>query len=108
MIDTDSLVAYAKEIVETPEIFTRRDHAKKRAMQRVKTIVEALVWSPFLGANVPSKEAARLKKVISTIRSGAQQCFLQPGRLQGGQAAFEQMVHRLDTEVWNSLAHVRS
>jgi hypothetical protein len=102
MIDTDSLVAYAKEIVETPDSFNRRDRIKKRAMQRVKTIVEALAWSPFLGADVPRKEAVRIKKVISTIHVEAQACFLKPGRLEGGQVAFEQMLERLDTEVWNS------
>ncbi|NBV33738.1 MAG: hypothetical protein EBR81_08160 [Proteobacteria bacterium] len=102
MIDTDSLIAYAKEIVETPEDFTRRDKTKKRAMQRVKTIVEKLAWSPFIGANVPRKEDVRLKGVISAIRSQAEHCFLQPGRLVGGEAAFEQMLKRFDTAVWNS------
>jgi hypothetical protein len=104
MIDTDSLIAYAKEIVETPEVFTRRDHTKKRAMQRVKTIVEKLAWSPFLGLNVPRKEAVRLKNVISDIRLEAERCFLKPGLLEGGQAAFNHMLQRLDTEVWKSAA----
>jgi len=105
MIDTDSLIAYAKEIVETPEVFTRRDHAKKRAMQRVKTIVEKVAWAPFLGLNVPRKEAVRLKNLISDIRSQAETCFLQPGLLVGGQAAFTHMMQRLDTEVWTSAAY---
>jgi hypothetical protein len=102
MIDTDSLVAYAKEIVETPETFTRRDPIKKRAMQRVKTMVEALAWSPFLGVVVSRQEAARIKKVISAIQAEAQVCFLSPGCLEGGQGAFKQMLQRLDAEVWNS------
>ncbi len=100
MIDTDSLVAYAREIVETPETFTDRDRIKPRAMKRVKTIVETLAWSPFLGRTVAKREAARLKKTIAAIRSGVEGCFIQPGRLTGGGEAFAHMLQRLDSEVW--------
>jgi hypothetical protein len=100
MIDTDSLMAYAKEIVETPESFTKRDRIKPRAMQRVKTMVENLAWAPFLGQSLPRQEASRLKRTIAAIRSEAEPCFLQPGRLTGGREAFGRMLRRLDDEVW--------
>ena len=102
MIDTDSLVAYAKEIVETPECFEKRDRIKGRAMQRVKTIVENLAWSPFLGHTIARPKATRLKKTIAAIRSELEGVFLQPGRLTGGRDAFERMLQRLDDEVWSS------
>jgi hypothetical protein len=100
MIDTDSLMAYAKEIVETPGSFTKRDRIKPRAMQRVKTMVENLAWAPFLGQSLPRQEASRLKRTIAAIRSEAEPCFLQPGRLTGGREAFGRMLRRLDDEVW--------
>ena len=49
-----------------------------------------------------------LKRAISAIRSQAEQVFLQPGRLVGGESAFDQMLKRFDTAVWNSPLLVHS
>ena len=43
LIDTDSLLAYAEEIIETPLVFTKRNHGKVTALKRIKTIVTDLV-----------------------------------------------------------------
>lgn len=102
MIDTDSLVAYAREIVETPSDFTRRDSTKQRAMARVKTIVEKLAWAPFGSQKIPRAEKSRLERSITAIRTEAEACFLQPGCLRGGEEAFERMLQRLNAEVWSS------
>ena len=102
MIDTDSLVAYAREIVESPEDFTARDSTRRRAMARVKTIVEKLAWAPFGSGKLPRSEKSRLERSIADIRSEAEACFLESGRLRGGEEAFERMLRRLDSEVWSS------
>ncbi|NBV86942.1 MAG: hypothetical protein EBS01_11945, partial [Verrucomicrobia bacterium] len=64
--------------------------------------VEKLAWSPFLATNVPRKEAVPVQQIIAAIRLEAEQCFLKPGLLVGGEAAFKKMLERLDNEVWNS------
>ncbi|MCX6963468.1 MAG: hypothetical protein NTZ08_13645 [Verrucomicrobia bacterium] len=43
LIDTDSLLAYAEEIIETPLVFTKRNHGKVTALKRIKTIATDLV-----------------------------------------------------------------
>lgn len=43
LIDTDSLLAYADEIIETPNVFTKRDKGKTTALKRIKTIFANLV-----------------------------------------------------------------
>jgi serine/threonine protein kinase len=45
LIDTDSLLAYAEEIIETPHVFTKRNHGKVTALKRIKTIATDLVMS---------------------------------------------------------------
>ena len=45
LIDTDSLLAYAEEIIETPQVFTKRNHGKVTALKRIKTIATGLVMS---------------------------------------------------------------
>jgi hypothetical protein len=102
LIDTDSLLAYADEIIETPLVFTKRNHGKVTALKRIKTIVTDLVISAIPVENLRGKRSS-LKQQIRAIADASLIAFDQHGRLENGQQAFETLIERLQKEVWHPL-----
>ena len=81
LIDTDSLLAYAEEIIETPLVFTKRDKGKVAAMKRIKTIATDLVlltipWEKLKGSKT------QLELQIKSILNETLAPFEQSGPLQ--------------------------
>ena len=99
IIDTDSLLAYAEEIIETPLVFTKRNHGKVTAMKRIKTIVTDLALARFSESYLQGRRLA-LKEKIRIIADSSLITFDQPGCLLGGGEAFQTLIARLETEVW--------
>ena len=66
LIDTDSLLAYADEIIETPLVFTKRNHGKVTALKRIKTIVTDLVLSAIPKENLKGSKT-KLELQIKSI-----------------------------------------
>lgn len=66
LIDTDSLLAYAEEILNTPLVFTKRDKGKITALKRIKTILTNLVRSTY-PTQLPRGAKRRLKGQIQSI-----------------------------------------
>jgi len=99
IIDTDSLLAYAEEIIETPLVFTKRNHGKVTAMKRIKTIVTDLALARFSESYLKGKRSA-LKEKIRIIADSSLIPFDSPGCLIGGGKAFQTLIARLETEVW--------
>jgi hypothetical protein len=96
LIDTDSLLAYAEEIIETPHVFTKRNHGKVTALKRIKTIVTDLVLSA-----IPKEKLKGKRSIEKQIRAIADAClvdFDQHGRLENGQQSFERLIERLEIE----------
>jgi len=99
IIDTDSLLAYADEIIETPHVFTKRNHGKVTALKRIKTIVTDLALARFSESYLKGKRSA-LKQKIRIIADSSLIAFDSPGCLTGGGEAFQTLIARLETEVW--------
>jgi len=96
LIDTDSLLAYAEEIIETPHVFTKRNHGKVTALKRIKTIATDLVMSA-----IPEEKLRGKRSIEKQIRAIADAClvdFDQHGRLENGQQSFERLIERLEIE----------
>lgn len=107
LIDTDSLLAYADEIIETPLVFTERNHGKVTALKRIKTIVTDLVLSAIPVENLRGKRSS-LKQQIRAIADASLVAFDQHGRLENGQQAFETLIERLQIEEWRILNELRA
>ena len=102
LIDTDSLLAYADEIIETPLVFTKRNHGKVTALKRIKKIVTNLVLSAIPVENLRGKRSS-LKQQIRAIADASLIAFEQHGRLENGKQSFETLIERLQKEVWHPL-----
>jgi serine/threonine protein kinase len=83
LIDTDSLLAYADEILETPHVFTKRDKGKTSALKRLKTIVKNVVLSS-LPEEVLKVSKNKLERQIKTSLNESLCFFEKSGRLQNG------------------------
>ena len=66
LIDTDSLLAYADEILRTPNVFTRRDKGKTTALKRIKTIVKNVVLSS-IQEDCPKLSKIEAERQLKTI-----------------------------------------
>jgi serine/threonine protein kinase len=97
LIDTDSLLAYAEEIVETPHVFTKRNHGKVTALKRIKTIVTDLVMLTIPKENLRGKRSS-IEKQIRAIADACLVDFDQHGLLENGQRSFETLIERLEIE----------
>jgi hypothetical protein len=97
LIDTDSLLAYAEEIIETPHVFTKRNHGKVTALKRIKTIVTDLVMLTIPKENLRGKRSS-IEKQIRAIADACLVDFDQHGRLENGQQSFETLIERLEIE----------
>jgi len=102
LIDTDSLLAYAEEIIETPEVFTKRNHGKVTALKRIKTIATDLVMLTIPKENLRGKRSS-IEKQIRAIADACLDDFDQHGRLENGQQSFETLIERLQKEVYHPL-----
>jgi hypothetical protein len=98
LIDTDSLLAYAEEIIETPHVFTKRNHGKVTALKRIKTIVTDLVMLTIPKENLRGKRSS-IEKQIRAIADACLVDFDQHGRLKNGQQSFEKLLHRFQSEI---------
>jgi serine/threonine protein kinase len=101
LIDTDSLLAYAKEIIETPHVFTKRNHGKVTALKRIKTIVTDLVLSAIPEENPRSNRS--IEKQIRAIADASLIAFDEPQERVNGQRSFETLIKRLEIEAWRIL-----
>ena len=90
LIDTDSLLAYADEIIETPLVFTKRNHGKVTALKRIKTIVTDLVLSAIPVENLRGSKT-KLELQIKSILNETLAPFEQPGPLQNGAECFKSL-----------------
>ena len=99
LIDTDSLLAYAEEIIETPLVFTKRNHGKVTALKRIKKIVTDSVLSAIPRENLRGKRSS-IEKQIRAIADASLFAFDQPGPLQNGEC-FNLMVSKLDNSASN-------
>lgn len=80
MIDTDTLAACAKEMVETPLDFTHRDRVKvSRGLARVKTMIQAIHESALSGLTLPRKEMSARRKAMAAAIARVQEALKQPG-----------------------------
>jgi serine/threonine protein kinase len=102
LIDTDSLLAYAEEIIETPQVFTKRNHGKVTALKRIKTIATDLVMSAISEEKLKGKRSS-IEKQIRANADASLIVFDQPGRLENGQQSFETLIERLQKEVYHPL-----
>ena len=83
LIDTDSLLDYADEIIETPLVFTERNHGKVTALKRIKTIATNLVLSAIPKDKLRGSKT-KLELQIKSILNETLAPFEQPGPLQNG------------------------
>ena len=97
LIDTDSLLAYADEIIGTPLVFTKRNHGKVTALKRIKKIVTDLVLSAIPEENLRGSKT-KLELQIKSIINETLAPFEQPEPLQNGEC-FNLMVSKLDNSV---------
>ncbi len=102
MIDTDSVLAYATEIVEAPEIFLNRDRVKKTAMRRVKTMAEHLVYAPLRTRTLGTGDKKQIKNQFEVLWKDLEAVFLKPGRLLGGTEAFGAVLAGLEGKIWKT------
>jgi hypothetical protein len=100
LIDTDSLLAYADEILETPLVFTKRNHGKVTALKRIKIIMTDLVLSEIPVENLRGKRSC-IEKQIRAIADASLIAFDQHGRLNNGQQSFKTLIQRV--EAWRIL-----
>ena len=107
LIDTDSLLDYADEIIETPLVFTERNRGKVTALKRIKTIVTDLVLSAIPVENLRGKRSS-LKQQIRAIADASLIAFDQHGQLENGQQAFETFIERFQIEEWRILNGLRA
>ena len=107
LIDTDSLLAYAEEIIETPLVFTKRNHGKVTALKRIKKIVTDLVLSAIPRENLRGKRSS-IEKQIRAIADASLVAFEQHGRLENGKQGFETLIERLQIEEWRILNELRA
>lgn len=66
LIDTDSLLAYADEIIGTPNVFTKRAKGKITALKRIKTIVKNVLLSSLPEA-CPKLSKIETKRQLKAI-----------------------------------------
>jgi hypothetical protein len=92
-------LAYADEIIETPLVFTKRNHGKVTPLKRIKKIVTNLVLSAIPVENLRGKRSS-IEKQIRAIAGSSLIAFDSPGCLIGGGEAFQTLIARLETEVW--------
>ena len=97
LIDTDSLLAYAEEIIETPHVFTKRNHGKVTALKRIKTIVTDLVMLTIPKENLRGKRSS-IEKQIRAIADASLFAVDEPQELVNGQRTFETLIQRLEIE----------
>lgn len=90
LIDTDSLLAYADEIIETPLVFTKRDKGKVFALKRIKTISTDLVMLTIPEDKLRGSKT-KLKLQIKSILNETLAPFEQPGPLQNGAECFKSL-----------------
>lgn len=83
LIDTDSLLAYAEEIIETPHVFTKRNHGKVTALKRIKTIATDLVLSAITEEKLKGKRSS-IEKQIRAILDSSLTAFYSSGYLKEG------------------------
>jgi hypothetical protein len=100
-------LAYADEIIETPLVFTKRNHGKVTALKRIKKIVTNLVLSAIPVENLRGKRSS-LKQQIRAIADASLIAFDQHGRLENGQQALETLIERLQIEEWRILNELRA
>ena len=94
LIDTDSLLAYAEEIIETPHVFTKRNHGKVTALKRIKTIVTDLVLLAIPEENLKGSKT-QLELQIKSILNETLAPFEQPGPLQNGAECFKSLEDKI-------------
>jgi hypothetical protein len=97
LIDTDSLLAYAEEIIETPHVFTKRNHGKVTALKRIKTILTDLVMLTIPKENLRGKRSS-IEKQIRAIADASLFAVDEPQELVNGQRTFETLIQRLEIE----------
>jgi hypothetical protein len=90
LIDTDSLMAYAEEIIETPHVFTKRNHGKATALKRIKMIVTDLVLSAIPEENLRGSKT-KLEFETKSILNEMLAPFEQSGPLQNGVECFKSL-----------------
>jgi hypothetical protein len=83
LIDTDSLLAYAEEIIETPHVFTKRNHGKVTALKRIKTILTDLVMLTIPKENLRGSKT-KLELQVKSILNEMFAPFEKSGHLQNG------------------------
>jgi serine/threonine protein kinase len=94
LIDTDSLLAYAEEIIETPHVLTKRNHGKVTALKRIKTIVTDLVMSAIPGEKLRGSKT-KLELQVNSILNEMLAPFEQSGPLQNGVECFKSLDNKL-------------
>ena len=94
LIDTDSLLAYAEEIIETPLVFTKRNHGKVTALKRIKTIVTDLVMLTIPEDKLRGSKT-KLELQIKSILNETLAPFEQPGPLQNGVEGFKSLEDKI-------------
>ena len=94
LIDTDSLLAYADEIIETPLVFTKRDKGKVFALKRIKTISTDLVLLAIPEENLKGSKT-QLELQIKSILNETLAPFEQSGPLQNGAECFKSLEDKI-------------
>ena len=94
LIDTDSLLAYADEIIETPLVFTKRDKGKVFALKRIKTIATDLVLLAIPEENLKGSKT-QLELQIKSILNETLAPFEQSGPLQNGAECFKSLEDKI-------------
>jgi serine/threonine protein kinase len=94
LIDTDSLLAYAEEIIETPLVFTKRDKGKVFALKRIKTISTDLVLLAIPEENLKGSKT-QLELQIKSILNETLAPFEQSGPLQNGAECFKSLEDKI-------------
>jgi len=90
LIDTDSLLAYAEEIIETPHVFTKRNHGKVTALKRIKTILTDLVMLTIPKENLRGSKT-KLELQVKSILNEMFAPFEKSGPLQNGVECFKSL-----------------
>jgi hypothetical protein len=76
-------LAYAEEIIETPHVFTKRNHGKVTALKRIKTIATDLVLSAIPEEKLKGKRSS-IEKQIRAILDSSLTAFYSSGYLKEG------------------------
>jgi serine/threonine protein kinase len=94
LIDTDSLLAYAEEIIETSQVFTKRNHGKVTALKRIKTILTDLVMLTIPKENLRGSKT-KLELQVKSILNEMFAPFEQSGPLQNWAECFKSLEDKI-------------